>query len=122
MEQSKLLQPDIVERLSRERSKSWGMKSPTSPRFKGRVKSGAGSGAGMTKVVTDEGCKDVCLFSDLPIMAGLYDIKKKRGVYYEVVIREMGGIVAIGNCHASRSHGITIANPSHRRFGMSSVS
>jgi hypothetical protein len=75
----------------------WGIKSPTSPKFKGRVKSGTGNGAGITKVVTDEGCKDVCLFSDLPIMAGLYDIKKKRGVYYELVIGEMGGIVAIGN-------------------------
>ena len=51
----------------------------------------------MTKVVTDKRCKDVCIFSNLPIIAGLYDIKGKQGVYYEVVIRKMGGIIAVGN-------------------------
>ena len=41
-------------------------------------------------------CKDVCLLSDLPIVAGLYDIKGKTGIYYEVQIDRMDGIIAIG--------------------------
>jgi hypothetical protein len=73
------------------------MQLPTSPRFTGHIESGIDKGgAGVTKVVTDKRCEDVCIFSDLPIMAGLYDTKGKQGVYYEVVIRKMGGIIAIG--------------------------
>jgi len=74
------------------------MTLPSSSRFKGYVVSGINKGgAGVTKVVTDGKCEDVCLFSNLPIMAGLYDIKGKQGVYYEVVVREMTGFIAIGN-------------------------
>ena len=72
------------------------MRIPTSPRFDGSVESGTKEGAGVTRVVTGKRCRDVCIFSDLPIMAGLYDIKGKQGVYYEVIIRKMGGIIAIG--------------------------
>ena len=74
------------------------MRLPSSPRFRGHIESGVDKGgAGVTKVVTDKKCRDVCIFSDLPIVAGLYDTKGKQGVYYEVVIRKMGGIIAIGN-------------------------
>ena len=98
VEQPKLLPSDVVERLSQEGCKPWGMRLPSSPRFKGRVESGTDKGgAGVTKVVTDRKCKDVCIFSDLPILAGLYDTKGKQGIYYEVVIREMGRNIAIGN-------------------------
>ena len=41
-------------------------------------------------------CKDVCLLSDLPMMAGLYDVQGKIGVYYEILIHRMDGIIAIG--------------------------
>jgi len=34
--------------------------------------------------------------SDLPIMAGHYDIHGGRGVYYEVRVIMMEGVVAIG--------------------------
>jgi hypothetical protein len=97
VEQPRLLPSDLVERLSLEGCKPWGMQLPTSPRFTGHIESGIDKGgAGVTKVVTDKRCEDVCIFSDLPIMAGLYDTKGKQGVYYEVVIRKMGGIIAIG--------------------------
>ena len=52
------------------------MRPPSSPRFKGRVESEIDKGgAGVTKVVADKKCKDACIFSDLPIMAGLYGNK-----------------------------------------------
>jgi hypothetical protein len=34
--------------------------------------------------------------SDLPLMAGLYDIHGRRGIYYEVRVNRMEGVVAIG--------------------------
>lgn len=34
--------------------------------------------------------------SDLPILAGLYDICSQKGVYYEIMINRMEGIIAIG--------------------------
>jgi hypothetical protein len=44
--------------------------------------------------------------SDLPIMAGLYDIHGRRGVYYEIRVIRMDGVVAIGkflcDTHESR--------------------
>ena len=97
VERPKLLPSDTTVRLSQEGCRLWGMRSPDSSRFKGRVEHGAEVLAGVTKVVTNNGCKDVCIFSNLPIMAGLYDVKGKQGVYYEVIIRKMGGIIAIGN-------------------------
>ena len=96
VDRPRLLPQEVVERLSLEGCKPWGMRIPTSPRFDGSVESGTKEGAGVTRVVTGKRCRDVCIFSDLPIMAGLYDIKGKQGVYYEVIIRKMGGIIAIG--------------------------
>ena len=32
-------------------------------------------------------------------MAGLYDIHGKTGVYFEILIRKMEGIIAIGKSH-----------------------
>lgn len=98
VERPKLLPSEVVEELSQGGCRLWGMKYPSSRRFKGHVGSGVEkNGVGVTKVVTDTKCKDVCIFSSLPIMAGLYDTQGKQGVYYEVVIREMKGIIAIGS-------------------------
>jgi len=47
-------------------------------------------------VRTEKGCQDTCVMSDLPIMAGLYDIHGRRGVYYEIRVNRMDGVVAIG--------------------------
>jgi len=121
VERPKLLPSDMVERLSQEGCKPWGMRLPSSPRFKGSVESGiVKGGAGVTKVVTGGECKDTCIFSDLPIMAGLYDTKGKQGIYYEVVIRKMGGIIAIGN-PPSRLLQPTLTNTVHDRYYMSPI-
>lgn len=59
---------------------------------------------GRVYVSTDRKCREVCLMSDLPILGGLYDIQGKEGVYYEITINKMDGIIAIGESH---SHAIT---------------
>ena len=123
VERPKLLPSEVVEGLSQGGCRLWGMKYPSSRRFKGHVGSGAEKeGAGVTKVVTDTKCKDVCIFSSLPIMAGLYDTQGKQGVYYEVVVREMKGIIAIGNPpnHPAIPRRC-FTDPVHNRFCMSPV-
>jgi len=108
VERPKLLPSNLVERLSHEGCKPWAMTLPPSPRFKGYIVSDTDKGGtGVTKIVTHKKCKDVSIFSNLPIMAGLYDTKGKQGIYYEVMIREMAGFIAIGNLGSRRS--ITLA-------------
>ena len=51
--------------------------------------------------------------SDLPLMAGLYDILGRRGVYYEVRVNRMDGVVAVGTssescCATIASHSSTV--------------
>ena len=97
------------------------MRLPSSPRLNDYFESGIDRG--MTKVVTDEECTCVCLFNDLLIIADPYDIKGKRGVYYEVVIWKMDGIIAIGNTSSAQlqSHGTGTANTVHDRNWMPST-
>ncbi|PCH39827.1 hypothetical protein WOLCODRAFT_161898 [Wolfiporia cocos MD-104 SS10] len=42
------------------------------------------------------GDPELCLLSDLPIIPGLYGTNGSRGVYYEVTIEQMAGMIAIG--------------------------
>lgn len=107
----KLLPSNVVSRLSQEGCKPWEMVLPTSDRFRGRVESGTGEGSqGMTRVFTDRTCKDVLIVSNLPIMAGLYDIGGMEGVYYEVVIQKMGGIIGIGNSTSPSLHKSSVSS------------
>jgi hypothetical protein len=50
----------------------------------------------VVRVVTRSDCKDSCIMSDLPLFAGLYEIQGKKGVYYEISIQRMNGVIAIG--------------------------
>lgn len=74
------------------------MDVPITPRFRGYVQNqnDTKGGPNVVRVQTAPDCKDVCLLSDLPIMAGLYDTQGKSGVYYEILIHRMDGIIAIG--------------------------
>jgi len=92
----RLLPSDAVDRINTEGCKAWGIQLPTTPRFAGYVQSGNKGGPAVIKVQTMPQCKDVCLLSDLPMMAGLYDVQGKFGVYYEILIHRMDGIIAIG--------------------------
>lgn len=98
VEGPKLLPSELVDELGRGGCRLWRMLRPVSDRFQGYINHGdSEKGTGVTKVITNEACGDVCIFSNLPIMAGQYDIKGKQGIYYEVVIKKMGGIIAIGS-------------------------
>lgn len=96
IEPPRLLSSDIVERIDAEGCKLWALESPRSPRFVGRVEIAGEKRGGLTRVITEKRCGDVCLMSNLPILAGLYEIQGKSGIYYEVCIRRMEGIIAIG--------------------------
>lgn len=98
----KLLSSDIIQTLEKEGCRYWGIEHPRSHRFKGEIHNSnadnkdKGSTLNVVKVKTKKACQDVCLFSTLPILAGLYDIQGKSGIYYEILIHKMNGIIAIG--------------------------
>ncbi|KAI0357600.1 hypothetical protein OH77DRAFT_1451126 [Trametes cingulata] len=94
----RLLPSHIVERIDAVGCRAWQLELPRSPRFRALIQNGGEKrSAGVVSVVTEPSCQDVCLLSDLPILAGLYDIHGKLGVYYEVKILRMDGIIAIGS-------------------------
>jgi hypothetical protein len=105
----RLLPSDAVDRINALGCKAWGLDSPTfyypynQHRFSGIIQNpnDTKGGSGMINVMTFAQCGDVCLLSNLPIMAGMYDIQGKTGVYYEVLIEKMNGVIAIGNAGPS---------------------
>ncbi|KAI0313000.1 hypothetical protein OF83DRAFT_1176092 [Amylostereum chailletii] len=93
----KLIPSAAIERIQEHGCGAWGLEWPNNPRFFGNLQTDLKSGlAGAWRVRTEKGCKDCCLLSDLPIMGGMYDVKGKRGVYYEVKIHKMEGVIAVG--------------------------
>ena len=96
VEGAKLLPSYVVDRINSEGCKAWKLQWPAT-RFVGEIKDSGEKGGDSTILVkTKKECKDVCILSDLPLMAGRYDIQGKLGVYYEVKIHKMKGIIAIG--------------------------
>lgn len=93
----RLLPSNAVDKITAIGCKAWGIEVPISPRFVGTVHNDVKAGPAVVTVVTRPECKDICLLSDLPIIAGLYDIQGKVGVYYEIYVRRMNGIIALGN-------------------------
>lgn len=94
----RLLPSRAVEDLNSYGSKVWSIDKPTTPRFVGEITGGGyetKSNAPIT-IRTGDACKSVALLSNLPLMAGLYDIQGKTGVYYEICVKSMTGIVSIG--------------------------
>ena len=90
--------------LQEQGCRYWGIEFPHSPRFRGEIHNGGEKGSlNVVKVKTKKDCQNVCLFSSLPIMAGLYDIQGKSGIYYEILIHKMDGIIAIGIQQLSNS-------------------
>ncbi|KAI0260226.1 hypothetical protein BC834DRAFT_901758 [Gloeopeniophorella convolvens] len=96
----KLLPSNVIERIRELGCAAWGLEHPATPRFIGQIEGGmqnkSSRNGGSWRVRSLKGCKDVCLMSDLPFMAGLYDIHGKRGVYYEIQVHGMDGVIAIG--------------------------
>jgi Ran-binding protein 9/10 len=102
LETPKLLPSQVVDRIAEEGCRLWTLEYPVSARFAGCITARDEKSNGITKVVTERQCGDICLMSNLPIMAGLYDIQGKSGIYYEICIQKMEGIIAIGLSHHSR--------------------
>ena len=99
----KLLASDVIDHIRVLGCAAWGLERPTDDaHFVGHIETGdqiklGSAGAGGTWAVrTEKRCHDSCVMSDLPLMAGLYDIRGRRGVYYEVRVNRMDGVVAIG--------------------------
>ncbi|KAF8076728.1 hypothetical protein FPV67DRAFT_1777156 [Lyophyllum atratum] len=102
LEPPRLLPSDVVDRIHAAGCKAWRIELPRTPRFIGSVRNPGDtkSAEAVVHVQTARECKDTCLLSDLPILAGLYDVHGKQGVYYEVEIVQMdvgdGGLIAVG--------------------------
>jgi hypothetical protein len=100
-----LLPSDVVERIEAQGSKAWNLELPTTgnSRFQGHVSSCGQKkgGRAVVHVETKASCKDVSLLSDLPLTAGLYEIQGKVGVYYEVTVYKMEGVIAVGELIAT---------------------
>ena len=119
----KLLPSNVIDSIRLLGCAAWGLEYPTNSRFAGQIERSdqtkSGSGGGTWKVRTEKGCQDTCIMSDLPVMAGLYDIHGRRGVYYEIRVNRMDGVVAIGKfldgTHESRAL-LTIS-----RYGMQTI-
>ncbi|TRM64473.1 hypothetical protein BD626DRAFT_455862 [Schizophyllum amplum] len=78
--------------------RAWGIEHPNTPRFIGRVQRAdeTKGGAAVVRVQTLPNCLSVCLLSDMPIVAGLYNAPGKQGAYFELKIHRMDGIISIG--------------------------
>ncbi|RDX53458.1 hypothetical protein OH76DRAFT_1399366 [Lentinus brumalis] len=97
-EAPRMLSSDAVDRIRRLGSGAWRLAVPSTPRFRGVIHNGGekGPAMGVVRVVTEHDCQDVCILSDLPILAGLYDTRGRPGVYYEIKIIRMDGVIAVG--------------------------
>ena len=91
-----------VDRIQATGARAWGLVEPPLPtRFRGKVinvNPDSKAGRKVVEVITERGCGDCCVLSNFPILGGLYDVQGKQGVYFEVTILKMDGIVAIGTC------------------------
>jgi len=97
----RLLPSMALDAIAQTGCRAWGLSPPQTNRFLGTINNPAtrqekSSIAPVVYVETQKECQDVCLLSDLPIIAGLYESKGKEGVYYEIIIRNMEGFIAIG--------------------------
>lgn len=96
----RILPSHALETISQKGCGAWGLEYPQSSRFAGEIDNPAlrekSSLPPVVFVQTGKKCKDTCLLSDLPILFGQYDAQGKEGVYYEITIRKMKGVIALG--------------------------
>lgn len=88
---AKPLPSAVVERIQKQGCRAWTLEAPVTSRFVGKVEDGD-----VIKLSTGKNCEDVCVMSNLPIVGGLYDTRRKKGVYYEVQVNQMHDVVAVG--------------------------
>lgn len=91
------LPSEIVERIEKQGCGAWTLERPHTSRFVGVIE-----GGDVIRMRTEKKCEDVCAFSNLPIVGGWYDTKKKNGVYYEAQVNRMDDVIAVGELPRSR--------------------
>ena len=96
-----LLTQDVLEWIGKYGCGAWSLLPPASPRFRGSIYGVDVTNEkhnGTVKVSIEKDCQSVCLLSNYPILAGLYDIQGKSGVYYEVKVERMakGAVISVG--------------------------
>jgi len=105
LEAPRLLPSHIIQSIREQGCACWGFDKPYLNRFEGTIVNdsrdgtagSSGTTCGLTTVETTGRCGDTCIFSNLPIMGGLYQAPPDlRGVYYEVKVYYMEGVIAIG--------------------------
>lgn len=112
VEPSRLLPSSDIDRIASEGSNAWGLEFHlTDPSFSQRHtfhgtihnQSKLHNGSGIvTKVETTRECNDCCLISNLPLIGGLYyrPPTRSQGVYFELTILKMHGVIAIGQTYS----------------------
>ncbi|KAF9222967.1 hypothetical protein BS17DRAFT_782886 [Gyrodon lividus] len=105
IESARLLPSSDLERIAAEGCTAWELEFQQTDlsftqrqTFDGKIDNQSKSNRTgiVRKVETTEECKDCCLISNLPLIAGLYYRPLDGGVYYELTIQKMKGVIAIG--------------------------
>jgi hypothetical protein len=120
VERARLLPSSDIDRIAGEGSNAWGLEFHlTDPSFTQRQtfqgtidnQNKLGGTGIVTRVETTKGCKDCCLISNLPLISGLYyrPPARERGVYFELTIHKMNGVIAIG--HSTAVHTPSVTQP-----------
>lgn len=91
----RLLPSSVIDNVRDIGCSAWGITHPNYPRFVGQIYKNTRKG-GLITVRTTKQRKESCLLSDLPIVAALYESRGKVGIYYEICIDKMDGIIAVG--------------------------
>jgi hypothetical protein len=105
----RLLPSETIQSIREYGAACWGLEQPRLSRFHGTIRTGMdgnetggssgqlGNNPGLITVSTAPNCGDTCIFSNLPIIGGLYQFPPgQKGVYYEIKVDRMDGTVAIG--------------------------
>ena len=94
-----------IERINEVGCAAWELVVPRFERFVDVEYEEERKGERVIRIETREGCEDVSLLSNLPLVAGMYNIGRgKEGVYYEVEVEERVPTEPANNGHR-HSHG-----------------
>lgn len=98
LEPPRFIASAAVESIAEHGCGAWGLVGPQTSHFVGSIARNDAHGlAGAWRIVTGRQCRDTCVLSDLPIIGGMYEVPAgKRGVYYEVTVHAMNGVIALG--------------------------
>lgn len=105
LEPPRLIASHQIQSIQERSQACWGLDVPRLSRFRGNIQNISGvadvsastgmSGLSIVQTVKESG--DTCIFSNIPLMCGLYHpTQGLRGFYYEVKVHLMDGVIAVG--------------------------